>query len=84
MRNAIQLYDPSAKSGDSGIDQLGAVGLERGERASLIPTHQPAVAGNIRAQDCGEPAFNALPHHGSLFRIVWVVGDSLGIAVNRV
>ncbi len=53
MRNAIQLYDPSAKSGDSGIDQLGAVGLERGERASLIPTHQPAVAGNIRAQNCG-------------------------------
>ena len=62
----------------------GAVGLVRGERAGLIPTHQPAVAGNIRAQDCGEPAFNALPHHGSLSRIVWVVGDSLGIAANRV
>ena len=81
---AHQLDDPSAIFGDSGVNELGAVGLESGERAGLILTHQPTVAGNIRTQDRGEPAFNALPCHGCVPRFVLVMGGSLGKVVSGV
>ena len=46
--------------------------------------HQPAVADDIRTQNGGKPAFDALPCHGCVPRFVLVMADSLGKAVHRV
>ncbi len=81
---AHQFNEPPAIFIDSGVDKLGSVGLESGERAGLIPTHQTAVASDIRTQDRGEPAFNALPCHGCVPRFVLAVGGSLGKVVSGV
>jgi hypothetical protein len=42
------------------IDQLAAKHLEAGERALLVRTHQPAIAGNIGDENSGELAFGLI------------------------
>jgi hypothetical protein len=47
-------------------DQLiddGAASLQPGERADLVARHQPAVAGNVGGEDCGEFALYRLNGH---------------------
>ncbi len=44
-----------------------AVGFEGGERALLIPAHEPGVPNHIGGQDSGKPTLNAfLDHVGPL------------------
>src|SRR5882757_8539130 len=45
------------------IDQLAAKHLEAGERALLVRTHQPAIAGNIGDENSGELAFGLIFGH---------------------
>jgi hypothetical protein len=38
---------------DLGVDDFFAVGLEPGKRSRLIGAHQPAIAGDVCAEDGG-------------------------------
>ena len=60
---AHQLDDAPAVVRDLGVDEFGAVGLQHVERAGLVVAHQARIADDIRAQDSGKPAFDALPRH---------------------
>jgi len=53
---------------DLGIKQGLPVSLELSERALLVGTHQPAVAGHIGRQDGCEPSFYAFRGQGCLRR----------------
>ena len=67
-QNAVahELDDAPVMPGDRGIDELFAVGVERGQRAGLVGFHQAAVPDRVGAQDRGEFAFHSLSFHGSL------------------
>ncbi|WP_246775124.1 hypothetical protein [Bradyrhizobium diazoefficiens] len=52
------LDDTAAVFGDSWIDQLPSVRLERSQRADLVGSHQAAVADHIRSQHCRKPALH--------------------------
>jgi hypothetical protein len=45
---------------------LAAERLERAERALLVGSHQPAIAGDIRAYDCRQPPVRVLRHRATL------------------
>jgi hypothetical protein len=49
---AGRLNYPSAMRGDGGIDKRLSDGLEPGQHAFFVRTHQAAVSGNIRRQNC--------------------------------
>jgi len=57
--------------GDQRIDQLPAMGLERGERPFLVGAHQARVSRHVRGEDGGEPARGArlLAHPLFAFRL---------------
>jgi hypothetical protein len=58
------LHDAAAVFGDLGVNQGAAMGLELGERALLVGTHQPAVASHIGRQDGREPSLHSLGDQG--------------------
>ena len=45
------------------IDKFTPIGHERGKRAFLVGTHQPAVACNIGCQDGSQPSFDTRLRH---------------------
>jgi hypothetical protein len=47
--------------GDAGLDQLLAEGLEPGQRAGLVRTHEARIPDHIGSQDRGELALDRLP-----------------------
>ena len=57
---ACRLDYPPAMCGDRGIDKSFAERLQPGQRSFFVGTHQPAVAGDIRRQNCREPPFHAI------------------------
>ncbi len=60
---ARQLDDPAAVLGDERLDQLLAVGLQPGQRAGLVLTHEPRVADHVGRQDGGEPPLDTCRSH---------------------
>ena len=50
--------------GDERLDELLAVRLQPGERASLVALHEPAVADHVGRQDGGEPPLDPCCRHG--------------------
>ena len=49
------------------FDEIGhdaAVEVQRLERAFLVRTHEPAVAGHIGGQDGGKPTLDLIDDHG--------------------
>ena len=57
--------DPPAVPCDQLIDDRAASG-QRGERAVLVRTHQPAVLGDVGREDCRQPPLDAFRHIGAL------------------
>ncbi len=57
---AHQLDDTALKLSDCRINELCTTTVESGKGAGLILAHYPAIADEIRAQDCSKPAFDAL------------------------
>src|SRR6476620_4172827 len=55
---ADRLDDPSAMRGDGWIDKRLSGGLVASQYAFFIRTHQKAVSGNIRRQNCRKPPFH--------------------------
>src|SRR5262249_14815745 len=62
--------DAAAMLSNLGIDQLLAVLLELVQRAFLVGTHQPAVAGNVADENSRKPAVNVLFTHSSPHRLL--------------
>ena len=60
--------DAAVVPGDERVDELGAVRLEPGDRAILVPLHQPRVADHVRREDGGEPAVRVGSGHGVALR----------------
>ena len=60
---AHQLDDAPPIRSDGRVDERGAMRLEPGQRTRFVGAHQPAIADDIRAQDGGKPAYDALPCH---------------------
>ena len=54
------LDDASAMLGDGGIEKRLSGGLQAGQRAFFVHTHQAAVSGDIRRQNCRKPPFHAI------------------------
>ncbi len=50
--------------GSLGLDKFSAKCLERRERASLVGSHEAAIADNVGSEDGGQLAFHALFTHG--------------------
>jgi hypothetical protein len=67
--NAIarRFHDTTAVLLSFGVDQLSAIFLKARERACLICTHQPAIAGNVGSEYGGELAFDLIGSHGAWF-----------------
>lgn len=61
-----RLDDPASVSGDGVVDKLGAVRLERSERAALVSSHQARIPDHVRGNDSGEAAGDWLGHVRSL------------------
>ena len=57
------LDDAAAMLGDLGIDERLSTGLEPGERAFLVGTHQPAITGDIGRQDGREASLDPGASH---------------------
>jgi hypothetical protein len=57
---AGRLNYPSAMRGDGGIDKGLSDDLEPGQHAFFVGTHQAAVSGNIRRQNCRKSSFHAI------------------------
>ena len=53
------LDDAALVLGDQRIDELPAMGLERGERPFLVDAHEARVSRHVRGEDGGEPARGA-------------------------
>lgn len=53
---AYRLDHSALMLGNRRLNQLGAMGLKRGERAFLVSAHQPAVAGYIGGENCSQTA----------------------------
>jgi hypothetical protein len=51
-------------AGDSGINALLAMGLERTEGADLINAHESAVTRNVASHDSSQPALYLYRCHG--------------------
>jgi hypothetical protein len=45
--------------GDSGVDKYLSDGLEPGQRAFLVQTHEAAISGDIRRKHRRQPPFHA-------------------------
>jgi hypothetical protein len=58
-----RLDDTAAVLGDLRIDQFLAMHLELAERAFLVGTHQPAIAGNIASHDRGQSPIQTVFRH---------------------
>src|SRR5262249_54097991 len=58
------LHDPPAVFGDLGVHESPAMGLELGERAFFVSTHQAAVASHIGCQEGCEPSLYTLAGQG--------------------
>ena len=58
------LDDAAGMFGDPGVQEFAAMRLEARERAFLVVADQPAVAGDVRCEDCGQPPLNAILSHG--------------------
>ena len=58
---ADELDDPAAMFGNRGIDELGAMRLERSMGAGLVVGHESTIANDIGRKDRGEPPFDVLP-----------------------
>ncbi len=56
-----QLDGAAAVRGDAGLDQLLAKGLEPGQRAGLVCTHEARIPDHIGNRDLGELALDRLP-----------------------
>src|SRR5919112_6327329 len=56
-----QLDGAAAEPGDAELDQLFAEGLEPGQRAGLVRTHEARILDHIDSQDRGELALDRLP-----------------------
>ena len=68
LRAAIAVAEADPDLSVALISKVYPMRLEPSERARLVLAHQPAVADDIRTQDGGKPAFNALPCHACLSR----------------
>ena len=55
--------DAAAIFGDLGIDQRLAEGFQAGQRALLVDAHQPAIAGDVRREDCRQPSLHPGARH---------------------
>ncbi len=60
---AHQLDDASLVLGDERVDQLLSQRLQAGERAILVPLHEPGVADHVRRQDGREPPLDPCRRH---------------------
>ena len=60
--------DAAAMRGNMRFDQLAEMGLQSAQRAFLVMTHQPAVAGHVGREDGRQSSFGTLYFHGSGFR----------------
>ena len=49
------LDDASLVLGDQRVDELPAVGFERGKRPFLVGAHEPRISGHVSGKDGGEP-----------------------------
>jgi hypothetical protein len=58
---AGRLDDASAMFADFGVDQFAAMRVQLGESTFLVGTHQPAISRDVRGENGGQPAFDALP-----------------------
>ena len=56
---AGQLDDAPAPARDLALDQLLAMGLERGQGPGFVPPYKTAVAGHVSGENSSEPALHA-------------------------
>ena len=57
------LDDATSVGGYSGVSKGVSDSLQPGQRAFLVSTHQAAVSGDIRRQNCRQPSINAFAAH---------------------
>ena len=57
---AHQLDDPAAPGFDFGIEDLAAMGLERGQRTGFVLCHKPGIAHHVCGQYCSKSARHSL------------------------
>ena len=58
---AGRLDDAPAMFGDFGVDQLAPMRFQPRQGVFFVGLHQPAAACNVRGENGGQPAFDALP-----------------------
>src|SRR5262249_21393187 len=57
------LHDASLVRGNARLDEFAEMFLEPPKRAFLVAAHEPAIAGDVDRQDCGELALCRLVLH---------------------
>ncbi len=62
---ASRVHDPAVMRGDSRIETPPPMVLQCRERAKFVATHQPAVADDIRQEDCRQAALNPRRDHST-------------------